>query len=553
MRHVKQLFADDGRRDVKQLATGESGQSLVVIALFFSLFMAVVGIAIDIAWFQWNVDKIQRAADAGALSGVVYLPGNLPGAQTAAVSAIKRNGYQDGVAGATVTVIKEPGNDKMLRATVSAPVRTFFARMFGIANFAGSRYSRAEFILPVPMGSPQNYYGINVLCRNSDTPPACPQVPDAVSGSLTPLGFFGGVEFKGGDRANGDAYSPYYNSASGVGGLNVATSTNGNTGFDSAGYSYIAEFPAGTVNGTVWLYDPIFCATGGQTSTGRRLGVGDYWFANGAIPLTTVYNVLDMNGTPYDLTDDITLATKSYTSNGIDKSADYKGNSSYGGGAGSSSGPDCAADLAHNRWVQWATGLSEGEYRLQVVTSSGALNENGINGFGIEVTSASGPLPHVYGQSRMEAFIVINNTSVFYLAQVEAVHAGKFLEIKLFDPGDISSTNFKIRIPSASAPGYTYATFTYTATGHAGCGGTSSGGPTTTLVTSTSSCNYYNNHWVTILAQIPTNYTAPVAPGDPAGSGGGWWKIEYGTAGTGQDITTWQVNIRGNPVHLVVP
>lgn len=555
MRHVKQLLADDGPRDVRKLATSESGQSLVVIALFFSLFMAIVGIAIDIAWFQFNVDRIQRAADAGALSGVVYLPGNLTGAQTAATSAIRRNGYVNGVNGATVTVIKEPGNDKMLRATVTAPVRTFFARMFGIANFAGNRYARAEFILPVPMGSPQNYYGINVLCRNSDTPPACPQVPDAVTASnLTPLGFFGGVEFKGGDRANGDAYSTYYNSSSGVGGLNIATSTNGNTGFDANGYSYVADFPVGTVNGSVWLYDPIFCATGGQTSTGRRLGVGDYWFNDGGTPMTTVYNVLDMNGTPYDLTDDIPIVggSKTYVSNGIDRSTNYKGNDNYGGGAGPGDGPDCQNDLAHNRWVLWATGLSEGQYRLQVVTSSGSLSENGINGFGIEVTSASGAVPNVYGQSRMEAFIVINNTSIFYLAQVEAVHAGKFLEIKLFDPGDISSTNFKIRIPSASSPGYTYATFTYTTTGSS-CSAPTSGGPTTTLTTSNSSCNYYNNRWVTILAQIPTNYTAPVAPGDPAGSGGGWWKIEYGTLGTGQDITTWQVNIRGNPVHLVVP
>jgi hypothetical protein len=543
------------------MATGESGQSLIVIALFFSLFMAVVGIAIDIAWFQFNVDRIQRASDAGALAGVVYLPGNFAGAQTAAIASIKRNGYVDGVNGASVTVVREPGNDKMLRATVSSPVRTFFARMFGIANFAGSRYARAEFILPVPMGSPQNYYGVNVVCRNGDTPggsPACPQVPDAVTAApLTPLGFFGGVEFKGGDRQNGDAYSTYYNSLSGVGGLNVATSTNGNTAYDASGYSYVADFPAGTVNGSVWLYDPIFCATGGNTSTARRLGVGDYWFAGGGTPMTTVYKIWDMNGTPYDFTDDIPvpLTTKTYLSNGVDQSpgsTGFMGDGDYGGGATTSSGPNCALDPAHNRWVLWGTGLTEGQYRLQVVTSSGTTSENGINGFGIEVTSASGPLPHVYGQSRMEAFIVINNTSIFYLAQVEAVHAGKFLEIKLFDPGDITSTTFKVRIPSASAPGYTYATFTYTATGSS-CGAATSGGPVTSLVTSSSSCKYYNNQWVTILAQIPTGYTAPVAPGDPPGSGGGWWKIEYGTLGSGQDITTWQVNIRGNPVHLVVP
>src|SRR3979411_581457 len=181
MRHVKELLIEDGRRDVVgELAAGASGQSPIIIALCFSPFMAVVGIAIDIAWFQYNVARIHRASDAGALAGVVYLPGNLAGAQTAAFASIKRNGYENGINGASVAVVREPGNDKMLRATVSAPVRTFFARMFGIANFAGSRYARAEFILPVPMGSPQNYYGVNVVCRNSDTPPACPARPAAV-------------------------------------------------------------------------------------------------------------------------------------------------------------------------------------------------------------------------------------------------------------------------------------------------------------------------------------------------------------------------------------
>src|SRR3981081_2485610 len=109
MRHVKELLIEDGRRDVVgELAAGESGQSLIIIALFFSLFMAVVGIAIDIAWFQYNVDRIQRASDAGALAGVVYLPGNLAGAQTAAFASIKRNGYENGINGASVAGTRGP-------------------------------------------------------------------------------------------------------------------------------------------------------------------------------------------------------------------------------------------------------------------------------------------------------------------------------------------------------------------------------------------------------------------------------------------------------------
>ena len=40
------------------------------------------------------------------------------------------------------------------------PVRTYFANLFGLATFNASRDSKAEYVLPVPMGSPQNYYGV---------------------------------------------------------------------------------------------------------------------------------------------------------------------------------------------------------------------------------------------------------------------------------------------------------------------------------------------------------------------------------------------------------
>jgi hypothetical protein len=526
----------------------QRGQTLVIIALMLIPLLGFTGLVSDVAWYEVNLMRMQRAADAAALAGVVYLPGNVPQAQTAAKNESAKNGYADGVSGVTVIAVPELNNNKILKVNVSAPVRSWFARLLGVTSFAGQRNARAEFILPVPMGSPQNYWGINVLCRDSDTPPSCPQVPTAAGppGNLTPLGFFGSVEYRGGQRENGDAYLPYNNSTSGGPGLNVD--------FDPNGYSYEVDFAPGTVNGSVWLYDPIFCATGGNSSTGRRLGVGDFWFASGGTPMTTVYRLWDMNGTLYNYADDIQLATQTYVSNKVDYSANYVGNGYYGGGADSSSGlPDCSNDPAHNKWVLLASGLGTGQYRVQVTTSSGTMNESGVNGFGIEATSSSGPTPRVYGQQRMEAFIVINNSSVFYLAQIEAAHAGKTLEIKLFDPGDISNTNLRIRLPSASAPGYTYATFTWTSD-RSWCGQPTSGGPTTSLVTSDSGgCNYFNNAWLTISVPIPAGYTAPVSTLDPPGVGGGWWKIEYDTLGTGQDITTWQINIRGNPVHLITP
>src|SRR5207245_5884103 len=234
------------------------------------------------------------------------------GAVGAAQLESAKNAFVAGVNGVTVTAVTDPLNGSILNVTVSGPVPTFFARLFGVASFTARRNARAEFVLPIPMGSPQDYYGINVLCRNTDTPPACPQVPSATGvGTLASLGFFGGVEARGTDRQNGDAYSTYYNGNPTL-----------NTGFDPNGYSYIVDFPAGTVGGSVWLFDPIFCATGGATAGNWRLGAGDLWEGNGGVGVTTVYNLWDMNGTPYAISDDTLIASSGSlfaSSNAVDK------------------------------------------------------------------------------------------------------------------------------------------------------------------------------------------------------------------------------------------
>jgi hypothetical protein len=530
-------------RRVRKICPGdESGQSLMIVALFFMLFMALVGIAIDIAWFQYNVDKMQRAADAGALAGVVYLPGNVSGGQTAAMNAVKRNGYQNGVAGTTVTVVQEPLNDKMFNVTITAPVKSFFARMFGIPVFTGTRNARAEFVLPVPMGSPQDYLGIYQLCQTSGTCLAVHSAPTPLSGPvLTSQGFWGGVITKGGQRSNGDAYSPAYDGG-----------TNPNATYDPNGYSYTVEFPTGTSSGEVWLFDPAFCATGHGTGT-SYLGTGDHWIGTGGQPVTTEYRLWDMNGTPYTISDDTLLGTRSYSAqNQVDKSANYRGDQAYSdGGYNGSGSSDCQSDAAHNNWVQMpGGGLSQGQYRLQVTTSSsGNDSTSAENMFGIQVKSNIATGARVYGQGRMAAYANVNaGASLFYLAQIPAIHAGKTLEIKLFDPGDVGG-NATLRIKKPTSTGYVNATFSYTATGGVG---SQSGSNVTSLTTASSGTSQYQNAWVTITIALPTNYgSGGLTP--PGETEAGWWKIEYTITSAGNDTTTWETNIRGNPVHLVVP
>lgn len=533
------------RASVASAARDERGQTFVMLALMLMALLGFTGIVIDVGWYELNLVRVQRAADAAALAGVVYLPGNPAAGATAGRNEATKNGYTNGVGGVVVTANQDPGNDKVMLTSVTSPVNTFFARLFGVNSFTASRRARAEFILPVPMGSPLSYWGIHVLCRNSDdnnaVPSPCPEVPSATgSGTLDTLGYWGAIEMKGTQRANGDAYSTYYN-----GGSNL------NTGFDPNGYSYIVEIPAGTTGGAVWVYDPLFCATGagGTTSPARRLGVGDFWLG-AKTAVTTEFKLWDMQGTPYTTVDDTLLASDGglfASMDYADKSTSYRGDQNYGNGYNGSSSTDCAGNPYHNAWWRLANNVPPGSYRLQATTSAGTTSQNAVNNFGLQVTLATGTGARVYGQTRMAVYNAISGTSLFYLAQVDAVHAGKTLEIKLFDPGDIRSTSLKVRMPTAT--GYTDATFSFTATG-ATSPGTTSGSNLTSLTTSNSSTNYYNNQWVTISVVIPTGYAAPTPPGEP---GSGWWKIQYVTTGSGQDVTTWEVNVRGNPVHLVIP
>ncbi len=146
----------------------------------------------------------------------------------------------------------------------------------------------------------------------------------------------------------------------------------------------------------------------------------------------------------------------------------------------------------------------------------------------------------------MAAFANVNGgASRFYLAQIGSEHAAKTMEIRLFDPGDVGGDAF-LRIKRPGATGYTDATFSYSADN--GRSGTN----VSVIQTAARGSNLFNNSWITISIPLPNTYgqgsddLMPVGETQP-----GWWKIEYTITASGNDTTTWEVNIRGNPVHLV--
>jgi hypothetical protein len=247
-------------------------------------------------------------------------------------------------------------------------------------------------------------------------------------------------------------------------------------------------------------------------------------------------------------------------------------------GAAAPAGVDCRSLTWHNNWWQLASGLSAGTYRLHATNriftgtdpnrttwdvSDNQSSSTGGNYWGLW-TNAGG---RIYGLGAMEAafYLPVGFKSSFYLAQIEGAHAGKWIDIDLWDVGDAGTgviSSLEVLAPGATD--YEPIEFYYTSvsgtTIPAGftCG-TSSNGPATSVQTNAGGgVGAYEDSWLRLCLQIPDGYTAPHPSNDTITAEGGWWKIRYfietGPAGAAVgDVTTWQVAVRGNPAHLITP
>ncbi len=147
----------------------ERGQVLPIFVVMAVVLLGGAALITDVAWW-WTVEqRMQRAADAGALAGAVYLPGNETRAFAAAQAETAKNGYANGQNGIVVTPRRDPTNERKLIVDIDGDVETNFARVFSITDLPASVTGAAEFVLPVPMGSPENYYGVFGLLRTAGT------------------------------------------------------------------------------------------------------------------------------------------------------------------------------------------------------------------------------------------------------------------------------------------------------------------------------------------------------------------------------------------------
>ena len=138
----------------------ERGQVLPFFALMAVVLLGGAALLTDAAWWWVNQQQMQRAADAGALAGAVHLPGNPPLAYLRAREETAKNGFTNGVDGVVVTPHVDAIDPRKLIVDIDGPVGTHFARVFAIDQVDASVVGAATYVLPVPMGSPQSYYGV---------------------------------------------------------------------------------------------------------------------------------------------------------------------------------------------------------------------------------------------------------------------------------------------------------------------------------------------------------------------------------------------------------
>jgi Flp pilus assembly protein TadG len=179
------------------------GQTLVIFVLALTVLIGLAGLVIDVLRVYDLYAHEQRAAEAAALAGVLYLPNHYntaapapadgnSAASRAILEAVK-NGYGTAPGGAVVTnpcptpvsatevaVCQVTGKPTQLQVTVSEPYNLVLLSVIGIAQVTVSASAIAEYLPPIQMGARSNVYGDQGECGTAPNIVACdPTQPGA--------------------------------------------------------------------------------------------------------------------------------------------------------------------------------------------------------------------------------------------------------------------------------------------------------------------------------------------------------------------------------------
>lgn len=531
------------RRLLSAVGVGEraqTGAALVLVAASMLVLLGFAAFSVDFGWLYLNGLRIQHGADAAALSGVVYEPGDQATAYAEARASASENGYVDGLGGATVTPLDytdDPSavdNQYQLRVTVTDDVDTFFMRVFGVDSISMSRSAVAEYVLPLPMGSDLPYFG-----EDPTDPSRDPHFWANIHGYYTPQAM--------GDRYSSQCDGGYTGDCAAH--LNLERRQTVHPGGDTdqaptaGGYLYGVEVPEGAANLKVEIFDGPFYLGGGDSTL-----VGDEnhgWGTDGSHPQgdgpVTWFILYAPDPTPLNTADNTVLCSVRYDP--VTSFADFNGDGWVNGGDDQDSDGDIDWDDVDIALPNWKNDLWDqmcgtvfdagaGVYPLRVVTGNADADPimgRGLNRYSMRA-SADGGTPRIYGLGDMAVYVNFSaNTARLNLAEVQPVHAGKDLVIELWDP-DSGNDGTRIIMPDGSSPACSWSN----------TAGTQGGDEDPCDITYSS--NTFGDDALEIRVHVPEDYTCAADC---------WWEIEVHYTGYANDTTTWSAHIEGNPVALI--
>lgn len=555
------------------------GYAALLFVLASTVIFGMAAFAIDASNWYVTGHRAQRAADAGALGGVVKLPGEPDQAFLSAKDLARINGYDD-ASDSTTVVAALDGQPTRLRVTVTTTVDNAFGALLGIPETTISRSAVADYAAPAPMGSPCNTFGND---PDNDAK-AAPATSDgnrsaSCSGASGVLGqYWANINNYGTDKEYGDRFqsfvckNPNYSKRA-----TDECAGNTNSEYRADGYYYTVTVPAGLPDLTIQVFDPAWINTGltcednfgsgsSAASTARNsfitgtsettvyakgvdkphcTGDGYASYEGGsASAMTTRFEVRSPGLNPWDANSFPVLDTSScrptayagYT--GALKRKLHQTDGQYSSTIASS----------FRRWSTLCTVPTPppGDYLVHV--QAGGLGTDaaiGTNHFALRAFSAGSTAGKdaisIAGRGTMSMYSNKPGvTTEFHLARVLESSAGQTLNIKLFDVGDDLSGNtgtITLRPPPLSG-----------LTSFDGCIGSGpSAGPLP-------GCKFtvkfatHNARSQEIAVPIPQDYTC-----DDSVATDCWVRLQYAYGGgsTPTDITTWEADVFGDPVRLV--
>ncbi|MEM9134974.1 MAG: pilus assembly protein TadG-related protein [Actinomycetota bacterium] len=516
---------------------GERGYVAPMAALLLIPLMIFAALAVDVGAWYVRADQTQKAADAAALAGTVWLPDQARALEVARDVAA-RNGFRDpawvavngGVANAAVSVPGISGSNGLI-VEIDTTTPSYFGSVV-LDQINISRRAVAEVSSPVRLGNPSNALGTGNL--------------DSSELGVTPDGVWLSLNGWCQDHQQGDPISVGFFGAALAGGTIWDSCNTANQGanptYDPDGYTFIVDVPAGAGQVELEVFEPGLC-TDADTSDLFYSANDNYWrgpqlnfrvFANDA---TELYHADNLASTPVVET--------------LYATTDCTGGNGPGG-----------------RWYPLHTipAGSSNEGRWYIQANVRALStETNLNSFALRArptadtqlcsSMLSATCPEIYGLDYLSVFrpnfgsgTFVGQPAEFFLADISDEYAGKSVQITMFDPGEGmdnvqfldpagAEVDFDFRLANCSA-GQMCSNNTAWPETSAGSNDDCSGVPCLDVTSSR-----FQDQWIIMTVDLPATYSC---------GGNCWWKVRY-TPSSGAvvtDRTTWSVKIIGDPVHL---